>query len=258
MGGDEGEGERYFERKMSGIKPVYLLGGGWSANRRANDLLVREVFRESVKKSPSVGYVGAANGDDEGFFNRLADMFRENGAGVVTHALLASDDADLSKAKTVLRHSDMVYISGGDVDKGMHTLKKRGMVNFLAELYREGKPLFGLSAGSIMLAKEWVRWRNPDDDTTAEVFPCMAFAPVLCDTHDEEGGWEELKKLLMLEKDSATGYGIATGTALKVFPDGRVEALGGAVHRYVRRSGRVKRISDLLPSKTLTSQNASN
>jgi peptidase E len=232
---------------MSEIKPVYLLGGGWSANRRANDLLVREVFRESGKKTPSVGYVGAASNDDEGFFNRLAGMFRENGAGEVKHALLAPDNADISRAKTILKQSDMIYISGGDVDKGMQMLKEKEMVNFLAELYQEGKPFFGLSAGSIMLAKEWVRWRNPDDDTTAEVFPCLGLAPVLCDTHDEEGGWEELKALLMLEKDGATGYGIATGTALRVFPDGRVEALGGAVHQYVRRGGKVKRISDVMP-----------
>jgi len=202
--------------------------------------------------------VGTASNDDEGFFNRLAGMFRENGAGEVKHALLASDNADISKAKTILRHSDMIYISGGDVDTGIQILKERRMVNFLAELYQEGKPFLGLSAGSIMLAKEWVRWRNADDDTTAEIFPCLAFAPVLCDTHDEGGGWEELKRLLMLEKDSLTGYGIATGTALRVFPDGRVEALGGAVHRYVRRDGKVKRTSDMMPLKPLTSQNASN
>ncbi len=243
---------------MNEIKPVYLLGGGWSTNRRANDLLVREAFRGSGKKSPSIGYVGAASNDDKGFFNRLAGMFRENGAVEVEHALLASDDADLSKAKAILRQSDIIYISGGDVDKGMQTLEARGMARFLTELYRKGKPFFGLSAGSIMLAKEWVRWRDPDDDATAEIFPCMAFVPVLCDTHDEAGGWEELKRLLMLEKDGAVGYGIVTGTALKMLPDGRAEALGGAVHRYLRQRGSVMRISDLMPLKPLTSQNASN
>jgi peptidase E len=233
---------------MSERKPVYLLAGGRPANRKVNDVLVCAVFRESGKKSPSVGYVGTANDDDEGFFNRMAGMFRENGAGEIRHALLAPDDADISEAKYVLRHADIVYISGGDVDTGMQKLKERRMVNFLHELYLEGKPFFGLSAGSIMLAKEWVRWRNPDDDTTAEVFPCLGLAPVICDTHDEEGGWEELKTLLMLEDDAATGYGVTTGTALRVFPDGRIEAMGGAVHRYARRGCTVERISDVMPS----------
>ncbi len=229
------------------IKPVHLLAGGRSANRRATDLLVREAFRHSGKKSPSVGYVGTANDDDGDFFNRLAGIFRENGAREVNHALLAVGNADISRAKTILRHSDMIFISGGDVETGIQTLNMREMVNFLAELYQAGMPFFGLSAGSIMLAREWVRWRNPDDDSTAEVFPCLGLAPVLCDTHDEEGGWEELKALLMLEKDGATGYGIATGTALRVFPDGGVEALGGAVQRYVNRGGKVKRNPDIMP-----------
>jgi peptidase E len=230
---------------MSDRKPVYLLSGGRPANRRKNNLLIREAFRESDKNSPSVGYVGTASDDNKEFFNLMAAMLRENGAVEVNHALLALNNADISKAKYILKHSDIIYISGGDVDKGIEKLKERHMVNFLAELYQEGKPFFGLSAGSIMLAKEWVRWRNPADDTTAEKFPCLGFAPVLCDTHDEDSGWEELKLLLMLEKEGATGYGITSGTALRVFPDGRIEALGGAVHQYVNRGGKVHKRKSL-------------
>lgn len=232
---------------MSEPKPVFLLAGGRPADRRANDLLIREALCASDKKAPSVGYVGAANDDSDDFFNRLSFLFRENGAGEVRHALLAPGDADISKAKSILRLSDVIYISGGDVDTGMRILCERAMIHFLAELYQKGKPFFGLSAGSIMLAEKWVRWRNPDDDATVERFPCIGLVPVLCDTHDEEGGWEELKVLLMHEKEGAIGYGIAAGTALRVFPDKRAEALGGAVHRYVRRGGDVERISDLLP-----------
>ncbi|MCX5832061.1 MAG: Type 1 glutamine amidotransferase-like domain-containing protein [Deltaproteobacteria bacterium] len=230
---------------MSDRKPVYLLAGGRPANRGENNLLIREAFRESDKSSPSVGYVGTASDDNKEFFNLMAAMLRENGAVEVNHALLALNNADISKAKYILKHSDIIYISGGDVDKGIEKLKERHMVNFLAELYQEGKPFFGLSAGSIMLAKEWVRWRNPADDTTAEKFPCLGFAPVLCDTHDEDSGWGELKLLLMLEKEGATGYGITSGTALRVFPDGRIEALGGAVHQYVNRGGKVHKRKSL-------------
>ena len=232
---------------MSEIKPVHLLAGGRSAHRSANDSLIRGALRESGKKSPSIGYVGTASGDDRNFFDLLAGMFRENGAGEVRHALLASDNADISSAKQILKHSDIICISGGDVNAGMQKLSKREMVPFLAELYQDGKPFFGLSAGSIMLAKAWVRWRSPHEDTSAEAFPCLGLAPVFCDTHDEEGGWAELKTLLMLEKEGVAGYGIATGTALKVFPDGGTEALGGAVHRYVSRGGNVERISDVTP-----------
>jgi hypothetical protein len=99
-----------------------------------------------------------------------------------------------------------------------------------------------------MLAKEWIRWPNPDDDNTAEIFPCLGIAPVLCDTHGEADGWEELQALLKLEKDGATGCGIVSGTAIKVFPDGKIEALAGAIHQYQKISGQVVRIEDMLPA----------
>ena len=98
-----------------------------------------------------------------------------------------------------------------------------------------------------MLAREWVRWRDPDDDATAELFPCLGVAPVLCDTHGEGEGWEELKAALHLKTVGDSGYGITTGTCLKVLPDGRVEALGGPIFRYVRTAKTVRRQPDLNP-----------
>ena len=69
-----------------------------------------------------------------------------------------------------------------------------------------------------MLAQEWIRWRDPDDDATAEIFPCLGIAPVICDTHGEQDGWEELQALIALEKDKNIGYGIVSGTAMKFIP----------------------------------------
>ena len=73
-------------------------------------------------------------------------------------------------------------------------------------------------------------------------------APVICDTHAEEDDWQELKALLALEEDNVKGYGIPSGAAIKVSPDGKIEALGGAIHQYIRRGERVERIPDILPA----------
>jgi len=51
-----------------------------------------------------------------------------------------------------------------------------------------------------MLSKEWIRWRDPDDDATAEFFPCLGIAPLICDTHGEQDGWEELQALFKTGK----------------------------------------------------------
>ena len=229
------------------LKPVYLLAGGRGRSRQTPDPSIAMALGESGKALPNVAYIGTASGDDTSFFEFLVRAFNQSGAGKVIHALIAAKDADLKKAKKIIESADIVYVSGGDVERGMKSLIEKDMAGFLKEIYLQGKPFFGISAGSIMLANEWVRWRNPEDDSTAELFPCLGIAPIICDTHDEEAGWEELRAALALKEEGHVGYGLVSGTAVKVFPDGRVEALGGAIHCFKRSRSGVERIPDLLP-----------
>jgi cyanophycinase-like exopeptidase len=227
-------------------KPVYLFAGGRSGNRKQQGILLQRMFRESGVAAPKVAYSGTASGDDSAFFRFIASELTRGGSDRVTHAVIAPAGADLKKARSLLEAADMVFISGGDVEVGMDILKEKNMLEFLNGLYLRGKPFFGISAGAIMLAEWWVRWRDSDDDGSAELFPCLGFAPIICDTHDEQADWEELRTALSLTSDGTRGYGLATGSGIKVFPDGIVEALGGQVYQYVKRSGKVIRIEDLL------------
>jgi peptidase E len=229
------------------MKPIYLLAGGRPGRRRTPDL-IQAFFGESGIVAPKVAYVGTASDDDRWFFNFISKELMRAGAGRINHALIAPTNADLKKARNIITSADIVFFSGGDVERGMEVLQEKGMVDFLLQLYQGGKPFFGASAGSIMLAKEWIRWRDPDDDATAEVFPCLGLAPVICDTHAEEDDWQELKALLALKPENVRGYGIPSGLAIKVFPDGKVEAFGGVVSQYIRRGGRVERLPDILPA----------
>ena len=150
-------------------------------------------------------------------------------------------------ARKILEQADIVFVSGGDVDLGMNVLKEKGMMDFLSGQHEGGKLFFGLSAGSIMLAHEWVRWPDPDDASSAELFPCLDFAPVICDCHDEEGDWEELKAALVLEKDGTEGYGLGAGSGIRVFPDGQIEALASPVYHFRKNGGKIARLDDLKP-----------
>jgi cyanophycinase-like exopeptidase len=174
-------------------------------------------------------------------------MLEKAGAGRVTLAPLCGIRGNLQKATRVLEEADLVFISGGDVEEGMRVLKAKGAVSLLRRLWRERKPLFGISAGSIMLARQWVRWTDPRNESSAELFPCLGFAPVLCDTHGEDDGWVELRVLLSLCPVGATGYGIASGAALGVEGDGSVSALGGEVHVFRRRKSGVAQLEGVLP-----------
>ena len=131
----------------------------------------------------------------------------------------------------------------------MEVMNRTGIGDFLVKQAEAGKLFFGMSAGSIMMAEEWVRWIDPDDDATAELFPCLGLAPVICDTHAEEDDWVELKAALMLEKNGTGGYGIPSGGCIKISPDGKIESLGGPVARYVHRGDSVEKLPDMKPGK---------
>ena len=232
---------------MKNQKPVFLLAGGRRDNRRTPDPLIQAVLKETGVSFPSVAYVGTASGDDAGFFQRISSFLLEAGAGKVAHAVIGPEGSDLEKAKRILSSADAVFISGGGVEEGMCVLNRKHMTEFLRELYESGKFFFGISAGSIMLANKWVRWPNPHADSCVELFPCLGFAPIICDTHDELDGWEELKVALSLTEVGTKGYGIVSGTAIKVYPDARVEAFGGFVHQFIRREDSVVRVLDIRP-----------
>lgn len=231
------------------MKPVYLLSGNSQHHRKTRDPLIREMFRETGKDRPVVAYIGAANGDDLGFFRVLRRLFERTGAGSVELAALSAPGADVSRARRLIEHADVVFLSEGDVDLGMKTLQASGLVPVLHDRFAAGAVFCGFSAGSIMLARQWVRWTDPDDDSSAEPFDCVGLVPLVCDMHDEAEGWEELKTLLRLRRvDGEIGYGVPTSMGLRVGPDGRVEAIGGWVHRHTFRNGRVDNIGDINPA----------
>ncbi|OGP53380.1 MAG: hypothetical protein A2162_06775 [Deltaproteobacteria bacterium RBG_13_52_11b] len=230
--------------------PTFLMAGGRGIKiRKGPDPLLLEVFRRANVQRPTVAYVGAASGDSAEFQLRVAGLLQKAGAGEVTLAPLCGRWGNANKAKQVIESSDLVFLSGGDVEEGLRVLNEKGMVSVLRRLYRAGKAFFGMSAGSIMLAQRWVRWRDPADDASSELFACLGLAPILCDTHGEDDAWEELQALLALSAKDAIGYGIVSGTAIVVETDGTVSALGGEVHRFQKQTGGVIRIESLFPDK---------
>jgi peptidase E len=230
--------------------PIFLMAGGRGMKmRKGPDPLLIEVFRRTNVQRPTVAYVGAASGDSAEFQLWVASLLQKAGAGEVTLAPLCGRRGDAKKAKTVIESSDLVFLSGGDVEEGLRVLIEKGMVTVLRRLHRAGKVFFGMSAGSILLAQRWVRWRDPADDASSELFDCLGLAPILCDTHGEDDGWEELKALLALSAKGTIGYGIVSGTGIVVETEGTVSALGGEVHRFQKQTGGIMQVESLFPDK---------
>jgi peptidase E len=222
---------------MNAAKPVYLIAGG--KNRKSFKSIIEMIREDTGKARPTIAYVGVASGDSLPFYLMMSAMIKEAGNCQIRRVLIAPKKADLNKAQAVLESADAVFMSGGDVEAGMHVLEEKKMVGFLTGLFKQGKVFFGVSAGSIMLGREWVRWRDPEDDSTAELFPCLGITPIICDTHAEADDWEELKSALKLKEEDAQGYGIPSGSCLKVYPDGRMEALDGTITPFLKRGNSI-------------------
>jgi peptidase E len=237
-------------------KPLHLLAGGRGSRGKGGDPLLAAALRTAGVDRPSVAYVGTASGDNPAFRVMIGSFLKASGAGPLRLAPLVGRRADPDAAKKVLESSDIVFVSGGDVEEGMNRLADGGMADFLRNLHAEGVPFFGASAGSIMMARSWIRWSDPHEEASAELFPCLGLTPLLCDTHGEADGWSELRALLALCPDGTVGYGIRSGAALicsahaggTAAEDG-LEASGGVVDRFGKRDGVIEVLGGLSPLK---------
>jgi peptidase E len=237
---------------------VYLAGGG-----PGTLLAMRRHFKAALEATgvarPLVAYVGAASDDDAGFFTMIRAGLAPRAARMRL-AKLASPGAKASEARALLEDCDLVFISGGDVDHGMRILHERDVAPSLRRLASHGKPMFGISAGSLMLAREWVRFEGEKEDQPVP-FPCLGVVPFYVDAHSEDDDWEELRILLGLVAargevgggagGGAIGYGLTRKGALRVTFDGegeiRLEALETPIPRLLAVGARVVHRSPIVP-----------
>lgn len=183
-------------------------------------MALRRAIASLGKAHPTLAYLGCAAGESVPFRLLISRHLKAGGCGRIVNVDLGGRRPNLSAARSSLDGADAVFVSGGDVELGMAALGRHGLSAYLRSLAGQGKPFLGLSAGSIMLGRSWIRWRDPLDDASAEIFPCLAVAPLVCDTHDEAGGWTELRALLRLLPEGSDGWGIPSGGDLLASPDG--------------------------------------
>jgi peptidase E len=220
-----------------------LVGGG-----PGTVLALRRHFRAALggidRPRPLVAYVGAASDDNRGFFAMIRGALGLSHARIRL-AKIASPRARASEARSLLEDADLVFVSGGDVEHGMNVLRDRDMATPLVRLARAGKPMMGISAGALMMAREWVRFPD-DDEARAELFPCLGLAPLHVDAHSEDDGWSELRVLVRLLQargdDEPVGYGLTRKGALEVRIDGdevKLTPWGTPIPRFIVRKGKV-------------------
>ena len=218
--------------------PAILIAGGRPMEGGAMIRIMASALDNA--KGFRVSYIGAANGDNFAFFTLMKSMLVKAGAGKIDFIKLTKKKVDVSVAREMLERADAVFISGGEVEDGMNGLKKHGLDGFLKDLYAGGKRFICTSAGAIMMGTRWVRWENPSDDSTAELFDCLGIIPAVFDTHAEDEDWIELKTVLRLMGDGSRGYGLPRGSIISADSSGAFVNFNGAPMTFINNNGEYK------------------
>lgn len=165
-------------------------------------------------------YLGASNGDEPAFYEIFAAAMEELTDHRAEHRFVHSParDGELS----FLEQADLILLAGGDPAAGWRALAASGAAAILAERYRQGAILVGISAGAVQLGQAWL-------GEGGELRPMSGLLPYLIDAHDEPD-WSHLRNTLRRAPALLAGrggLGVPFGGVAVVAPDGTAAPLEG-------------------------------
>ncbi|HVV88374.1 MAG TPA: Type 1 glutamine amidotransferase-like domain-containing protein [Kofleriaceae bacterium] len=219
---------------------AYLIAGaGPSTSRRS--VRFHAACAAALGPSPTIAYVGACAGDDPTFAARVQALVFGPAARVVPVSLTSRTATSTLRAR--LAGADLVFFTGGDVERGMQLVDERGLAPYLRDLARAGKPMEGLSAGAILLGRQWIAY---PEGAEPRLFDCLGVVPATFDTHGEEDGWSELRDLARRAPAGDVVYGIPSHGAAR-WDGATLHALGVPLARF-RCGPRPRALASLAPA----------
>jgi cyanophycinase-like exopeptidase len=236
-------------------KSTTLMAGKFGSRHFGTMPFLAEALRLTGKDMPLALYVGAASGDDREFGETLCRILEAAGAERVLWPRLAGTRRDHGRARDALEQVDLVFVGGGDVEAGMEVLLDADLVGDFHAAAARGVVFAGLSAGAIMLGERWIRWPSEDaGDDDAQTYECLSIAPCSIDVHGEDDHWREAQSFAAVRArelgKKVRAYGVPSGGALVVGPDGTVRARGMPVPVFVAPPNREARVETTLEAST--------
>jgi dipeptidase E len=121
-------------------------GGGFSSGADHGRLMDDFMLELTGQDTPKVCWVPTASGDADDFTGRFYEVFGGGRAKPSHLALFMRDVADL---EAFLLGQDAIYVGGGNTANMLAVWRVHGVDRILAEAWRRGIVLGGLSAGGL-------------------------------------------------------------------------------------------------------------
>jgi cyanophycinase len=199
------------------MQPIYLFADSQLLFWKDEGQLFMDSVRSLIQtESPKAAYIGASNGDNPDYYSIFEAAMENIGISdcrMISSRLSSDDQAFLNEA-------DIILLAGGDVERGWNTFQENGLNETITRRYYEGSLLIGISAGAVQLGL--LGWPE-NNEAAGSVFYTFKLVPWIIGAHEEDEGWESLKKAVQFMGESMKGIGIPKGGGLIYYPDGTIE-----------------------------------
>jgi dipeptidase E len=187
------------------------MGGGGFSMEPENPLLDRFVLSLARSPRPRVCFVPTAAGDSDGY---VASFYRAFSAFECRPADLQLFARTVSDVRAFVLEQDVVYVGGGSTANLLAVWRTHGLDRVLAEAWREGVVLCGISAGMNC----WFAESVTDSFDQARLAPLKdglgLLAGSCCPHYDGEEQRRPAYQRLVAAGELADGWAADDGAAL--------------------------------------------
>ena len=184
---------------MEKRKPIYLLADSQLLFWRWQGKPFLSMLGDLIElASCKAAYVGASNDNYPAYYDIFESAMES--IGVAECRMVSNGDA------VFVEQADLIFLSGGDVERGWTVFERDGFKELFVRRYHEGVLLMGTSAGAVQLGM-------------------LGLVPYVIGAHDERNSWAELKESLHRAEKPVSGIGIPTGAGMIYYADQTIAAI---------------------------------
>jgi peptidase E len=213
------------------LQPIYLFADSQLLFWRSEDnIFLRSTKKLMTRTAPKAAYIGASNGDDPQFFSIFKAAM--DGIGIRNCRMILS--AFSFDDESFITDADLIFLAGGDVEKGWNVFNEVGLKELIIKRYYEGALLIGVSAGAVQLGLFGL---VQEEGAVNKLLDMAKLVPFVISAHEERDEWRRLREAIQLLNGNADGIGIPSGGGLVYYPNATIRAIRYPLAEFTMRNG---------------------